>query len=420
MELSITCSARSNKYVGKRVKSRDIESVLKELLGDYYEDEEYVGKRLDESGNISNLFRNRYIGKRLRKSNNFTINIVAGILSGVLVGSSFVNFIFPVVRKLGVSNLVMNSSVVSSDYNGLSKEDANEYVVNLFCDLIDKSDEFSFSEKDTLKENISLFLGDWGYLYNKDSLRISFLNKGRAICDMKATFLLYDREKCENILEPKEYYMPMLVSDSYWHLKLDLNETFWYKAVYGLVTNSNKNLYCIYSFVDTNSGQSSIRVTEITKDYFDNLNYVEFTKDYVLSNKDLLPIENGGKLNLERINNYTKLTYSFKRKDSDNSFVMLYYNFYEKFLNLEKYDKSNTYLLLDIKGIDVTIKFEIKLNNNVNITRVINVDNELVKIYLEDITELLENVKEICYTIFKSDNKLNGEVEIGDLKIITK
>ena len=257
-------------------------------------------------------------------------------------------------------------------------------------------------------------------LYNKDSLRISFLNKGRAICDMKATFLLYDREKCENILEPKEYYMPMLVSDSYWHLTLDLNETFWYKAVYGLVTNSNKNLYCIYSFVDTNSGQSSIRVTEITKDYFDNLNYVEFTKDYVLSNKDLLPIENGGKLNLERINNYTKLTYSFKRKDSDNSFVMLYYNFYEKFLNLEKYDKSNTYLLLDIKGIDVTIKFEIKLSNNVNVTRVINVDNELVKIYLEDITESLENVKEICYTIFKSDNKLNGKVEIGDLKIITK
>ena len=116
-------------------------------------------------------------------------------------------------------------------------------------------------------------------LYNKDSLRISFLNKGRAICDMKATFLLYDREKCENILEPKEYYMPMLVSDSYWHLTLDLNETFWYKAVYSLVTNSNKNLYCIYSFVDTNSGQSSIRVTEITKDYFDNLNYVEFRED---------------------------------------------------------------------------------------------------------------------------------------------
>ena len=99
---------------------------------------------------------------------------------------------------------------------------------------------------------------------------------------------------------------------------------------------------------------------------------------------------------------------------------MLYYNFYEKFLNLEKYDKSNTYLLLDIKGIDVTIKFEIKLSNNVNVTRVINVDNELVKIYLEDITESLENVKEICYTIFKCDNKLNGEVEIGDLKIITK
>ena len=266
---------RSNKYVGKRVKSRDIESVLKELLGDYYEDEEYVGKRLDESGNISNLFRNRYIGKRLRKSNNFTINIVAGILSGVLVGSSFVNFIFPVVRKLGVSNLVMNSSVVSSDYNGLSKEDANEYVVNLFCDLIDKSDEFSFSEKDALKENISLFLGDWGYLYNKDSL-----------VNMETALYLLDYEVDESLTEDSGVlgmYMPFYV-------RIVMDDESNYADLSHEVTHT------ITTDLDDYLGECRLIDEAISscidREYYDNLTYIPLIRDQIFFLSEIIGREN--------------------------------------------------------------------------------------------------------------------------------
>lgn len=265
-----------------------------------------------------------------------------------------------------------------------------------------------FWRLDDVKFNKEIFI-------DSNDIKMSFKNKGKAICDMKATFVLYDNNYSMNILEPQEYYMPIMLKNSLWNLTLSLNETFWYKAIYNLLTSSDKLLYCIFSFVDTKSGQESIKVEQITKDNL-NISYDEFIKPVILKSCDLLKIENGGKLSIDE-----SIFYSFKKKDSDDAFVMMYYNFHNNYLNLEKYNKDTTYIELDINTSDnILLNFEIKLKNGNNLSKELLLNNKKIKINLSDYTNSLESITEICYTIFKKNNNLNGTLKINDLKIITK
>ena len=165
-------------------------------------------------------------------------------------------------------------------------------------------------------------------LYDKNFLKMQFRNSGRAICDMKVTFVLYDEVAFENIGKPKEYYMPILLKNAKWTLKLGLNETFWYKTVYNLLFSKDKKLYCVFSFVDTKTGQGSIKVEQITKENLkapaELFDYKEFTKPKILSNKKLLPIENKGHLHLETAENNVVMNFSFDKVSDDNDFVMAY------------------------------------------------------------------------------------------------
>ena len=265
-----------------------------------------------------------------------------------------------------------------------------------------------FWRLDDVKFNKEIFI-------DSNDIKMSFKNKGKAICDMKATFVLYDNNYSMNILEPQEYYMPIMLKNSLWNLTLSLNETFWYKAIYSLLTSSDKLLYCIFSFVDTKSGQESIKVEQITKDNL-NISYDEFIKPVILKSCDLLKIENGGKLSIDE-----SIFYFFKKKDSDDAFVMMYYNFHNNYLNLEKYNKDTTYIELDINTSDnILLNFEIKLKNGNNLSKELLLNNKKIKINLSDYTDSLESITEICYTIFKKNNNLNGTLKINDLKIITK
>ena len=265
-----------------------------------------------------------------------------------------------------------------------------------------------FWRLDDVKFNKEIFI-------DSNDIKMSFKNKGKAICDMKATFVLYDSEISMNILEPKEYYMPIMLKNSLWNLEVSLNETFWYKAIYNLLTSNDKKLYCIFSFVDTKSGQESIKVEEIKKENL-NISYDEFIKPVIFKSSDLLRVENGGKLSIDE-----NVNYSFKKKDKDDSFVMMYYNFHNNYLNLEKYNKDTTYLELDINTSDnILLNFEIKLKNGNNLSKELLLNNKKIKINLSDYTDSLEEITEICYTIFKKNNELEGALKINDLKIITK
>lgn len=263
--------------------------------------------------------------------------------------------------------------------------------------------------------------------YHGDCLKMQFKNKGGAICDMKATFVLYDEQTSENIGEPKEYYMPMLVKNSVWNLSFDLDDTFWYRAVYELLSCPTKKLYCVFSFVDTKTGQSSIKVEEITKEQLrcDHgiLEYEEFIKPVILSSKELISIENNGILQRLEEKNGTRIKFTFSKNVDESSFVMLYYNFHGHYLNLEKYNRENTYLEVALTTDEpLHLTFEIKLSNDNTIKKHIDLNHEtkLVQIALQEVSGSIEEIKEICYTIFKKNNSLTGSVQIGDLRIITK
>ena len=115
------------------------------------------------------------------------------------------------------------------------------------------------------------------------------------------------------------------------------------------------------------------------------------------------------------------MDYSFDEDADNNNFVMAYYNLHDPFLNLEKYNRDKTYIELTLESEDdIKLTFEIKLSNDNIITIPMEINNELktVKIELKDIPNNLEEVREICYTIFKRNNALKGSLQIGDLKIV--
>ena len=264
-------------------------------------------------------------------------------------------------------------------------------------------------------------------LYSDGILKFEFQNNGRNICDMKASFMLYDELTLENIEEPKDYYMPILLKKSKWNLKVNLNDTFWYRVIYELLTDSHKTLYCMFSFVDTKNGQSSIKVEKITSRNLatttGKLEYKEFTLPDKLNCQDLLGVENGGNIELNYAENLMNIEYKFKNNSKNDEFVMAYYDFHNDLLNLEKYNKEKTYLEFyaeSAKKLDMNL--EIKSPNGTINTQFLMLTEEpkIIQISLENINGNLENVSEICFTIFANKNKLNNNLKIGDLRIITK
>ena len=263
-------------------------------------------------------------------------------------------------------------------------------------------------------------------IYDDNILKFEFKNNGNTICDIKCNFMIYDEFTSESIEEAKEYYMPMLLKNAHWNLKVNLNETFWYKAIYNLLTNKNIKLYCIYSFVDTKNGQSSIKVEQITRSNIivNNkvLEYIEFIKSTILSCKKLLAVENGGKIKLEYVEDMMNINYKFENTENNKNFVMAFYNFHDNLLNLEKYNKENTYLEFSVaSNKKLNLNVEIKSSSSESKKYIqLTEEAKTIKIPLNEIECNLEEIREICYTIFVEDNETENSLQISDLKIVTK
>ncbi len=264
--------------------------------------------------------------------------------------------------------------------------------------------------------------------YNDRILTFKFMNNGDTICDVKAIFLLYDNFTKENIAKSKDYYMPMVLKKSNWSLKADLNDTFWYRAIYALLSSEKQELYCLFSFVDTQNGQESIRVEKINKNNIKNnnelLEYENIVKPTIIDCSTLMACENDGgrisSMNLE--DELMNINYSFKSKNS--GFIMAYYNFHGSTLNLEKYDSNTTSLeftAMSEKRLILTVQIKTKdiiWSKDFEVTEIPN----NFKFDLQDKTDdnNLENVREICFTVFPQNNKLKNNFKLGSLQIITK
>ena len=208
---------------------------------------------------------------------------------------------------------------------------------------------------------------------------------------------------------------------------MNLNETFWYRVIYELLTSPYKTLYCMFSFVDTKNGQSSIKVEKITSKNFmtptGKLEYEEFILPNKINCQNLLGIENGGNIQLNYTENLMNIRYGFKDNFENDEFVMAYYNFHNDLLNLEKYNKETTYLEFYAESAkQLNLNLEIKFSNGTMDTKFLTITEEpkTIQIQLKDINGNLENISEICFTIFAKKNKISNSLKVGDLRIITK
>ena len=257
-----------------------------------------------------------------------------------------------------------------------------------------------------------------------DELFFSLQNNGKTICNIQISFMLFDTNTLESNGKARDFFIPMLIKKAKINLNVDLNDTFWYQAIYNLLTNPAKKLYAILSFVDTKNGQSSLKVQEFNINNIEGLTYQDLVKPINITNELLQPIEYGGSIVLNKEGKIVKGKYHFPKNAKKNeNFVMAFYNFHASNLNLEKYNKNTTYLTFKIKALqDLHVTLEIKTENCGAYSQdlLINKDTDVINIYLSSININLEKVGEICFTIFPNNNKLENELEISDLQIITK
>lgn len=149
---------------------------------------------------------NEYSGNMLEKKYNYVMSMTAGILSGLLIGFSSLGYIFLNNGGYSVKNFALNikysvMDMIEDDYSNLSNEEKNSYVVNLFCNCIDRKDNLSIEQKNYLKENVSKFLGGWGYLYDREDL--VKMEAALSNVNLYVNNKLYDALGCDGLYAPE-------------------------------------------------------------------------------------------------------------------------------------------------------------------------------------------------------------------------
>jgi len=249
-----------------------------------------------------------------------------------------------------------------------------------------------------------------------------FTNKGQTICDLKANFQLYDSKFQTSSQCDKDYTIPLVLKNGKWVLQVSLKETFWYQTIYELLTSKTKELYCLYSFADTNNGQSSIRVEKILLENLYDSNLATLTKEtflqpIILSTKKLQTAANQGKISLEN----DKYIYQLKRNAS--GFVMAYINFHQEIFNLERLSITNASFTFQAKSLKpLMLTLEIKNNQGVFYSKVFELSskNQTFEISLAEWTKLSPVITEICFTVFKENNDMQNEFSLSNIKIYHK
>lgn len=245
-------------------------------------------------------------------------------------------------------------------------------------------------------------------IFKDNILYFDFINKGKVICDFKVSFLLYDKNNKKSI-NSEEYSTPMILNKSLFTLDININDYFWYQSIYEIL-NDNKELYCLYSFVDTTNGQASIKMDKINKEYLNNISISYFKKDIVF--EDIEICSNKGNIICEGNN------YMYELNDKE-SFVMAYINFKQDELNIKKFsnmDKIFSFKVSSKNNINMIVEF--KNNTGKVYEKKIAIDNDTyMKIPLEEVINKTDSLKEICFTIFGDNNKNKGKYILEDIKI---
>jgi len=106
----------------------------------------------------------------------------------------------------------------------------------------------------------------WLQENNKYYASVLIANEGADICKLKADFMACD-ENGEEISKSQSFIKPLLIKKSFWKIDIPVENSFFYEVL--RVMRKWKRycrLYLTFSFVDTSTGQESIKVVEYAED----------------------------------------------------------------------------------------------------------------------------------------------------------
>lgn len=286
-------------------------------------------------------------------------------------------------------------------------------------------------------------------------------NKGKNICKLVLTFVAYDEDK--NFIGDlgKIYEYPLLIKNGIWKIDMPLNNGFWFDVL-RTIRKGRKGctVYATFEYVDSETGQSSIKVQEYDTDhifvsntnegfysgsYSEKKRWKQFKqidknieKDLVFTywickniiafdlnlvkpinkeNIEIITIENVGNKSL-----YLQANVNLSNTNNPPDFVMALFEFISPYQDWSGYYSKGASFQFEISGDEgiSNIQLEIKnksgaklIDEKIIVTDVITKHSFKLNSYKNHSPESFAEVKEICFTVF---NKHNTPV-IGNFKI---
>lgn len=327
-------------------------------------------------------------------------------------------------------------------------------TVNLFWrvdDVFISNNIAVWKSSDSSKYNASVLIG----------------NKGKNICKLEVSFVAYDENKNPIGEMGKTYTYPLLIKGGLWKIDMPIENGFLFDML-RIIRQGRKNclIYAIFEYVDSETGQGSIKVQEYSsKEVFVSQNMSGFDEDsecdkklkwkqFNLLDKDMFednnfsnwicrniisfdlgkakPINNNHISLLIESDNVTKelilnAEVDFGTTNNPPEFAMALLDFNKPFQDWTSYYLKGSYFQFEISGDDGINEIQLEIKNSSGqklIDRKINVTNMLTKHSFKlnniDINpECFSEVKEICFTVFnKPKETVKGNFKIHSCEIL--
>lgn len=283
---------------------------------------------------------------------------------------------------------------------------------------------------------------------NKYFASVLIANEGEGICKLKGDFMACD-DNGEEISKSKSFEKPLLIKKSFWKIDIPVENSFLYKV---LRTMRKWKLFCrlylTFSFVDTATGQESIKVVEYTENDIFAVEMpggfsaepgrkwkerAELQKssvadkvfdDWICRNViplfpgAAIPIENGGKIYILPAADggfLAEADFSCGCAYNETHFVMALLDYRANPMDWSTYYSENAVFLAELSGNDEIGKVTIEIKSNGRkrelLKKEVKVSQEaavfcfplqemIEKNADEEIIESFESVSEICFTVF--------------------
>lgn len=302
---------------------------------------------------------------------------------------------------------------------------------------------------------ISKNIAIWKSVNEKYYASVLVGNKGKNICKLELSFVAYDEKKNSIGEMGKTFAYPLLIKNGIWKIDIPLENGFLYDLL-RIIRKGRRDciIYTTFEYVDSETGQGSIKVQEYTSDnVFVSSNKNGFYKDsecenkikwkqFKLIEKDLqnddifsnwicrnlidFDLRKAKPINEDQI----KLTLDsemetkecvlnadvdFSNADNSPEFVMALLEFNKPYQDWTSYYSNGSCFQFEISGDDGISEIQLEIKNNSGekvINKKISVTDTITKHSFKlnqniDISlDSFYEIKEICFTVFNKPNEV--------------